>query len=236
MKDETAPNCGRENDLVTFLYGEMNDLEAQSFQHHVRVCASCKAELKAFRQVRESVVAWRNEALGVVSGPREKWPLMMMDLKRPSALAALREFFNLSPLWMKAAVAVAFVVFCVLAGLAIARLPNESPMATIPTQRSTVNSQQELDAVIERRVREELVRREGSKEKGPNPIFIRPSANETARQRLSNRGNNVASNLSNQKARRPLSKTEREQLAADLRLISLKSETDLDLLDDGINQ
>jgi len=46
----------------------------------------------------------------------------------------------------------------------------------------------------------------------------------------------VAFNLSNQKARRPLSKTEREQLAADLRLISVKSESDLDLLDDRINQ
>jgi hypothetical protein len=46
----------------------------------------------------------------------------------------------------------------------------------------------------------------------------------------------VASNNPIQKARRPLSKTEREQLAADLRLVTAANESELDLLDDGINQ
>ncbi len=233
MKDETAPNCGRENDLITFLYGEMNDVDARTFQRHVCVCASCNAELKAFRDVRESVVAWRNEALGVTSSP--EWAVTTADQKKPSALGALREFFNLSPLWMKGAAVVASVLFCVLAGLAIARFGDKSPVGTITDPVSTAYSQQELDAIVERRVREELIQREGAPEKVPNPISIRPTANETAIQRLSNRGRTVASNPSNQKARRPLSKTEREQLAADLRLVSVKSETDIDLLDDGIN-
>jgi hypothetical protein len=236
MKDETAPNCGQENDLITFLYGEMNDVEAQTFQRHMSVCASCNAELEAFRDVRKSVVAWRNEALGVASSPVKKWTVTEADHKKPSAWAALREFFNLSPFWMKAAVAVASVLFCVLAALAIARFRDKSPVPTIANQGGTAYSQQELDAIVERRVREELIRRENSPEKAPTPVSIRATANETARQRLSNRGNTVASSPSNQKARRPLSKTEREQLAADLRLISVKSETDLDLLDDGINQ
>jgi hypothetical protein len=53
---------------------------------------------------------------------------------------------------------------------------------------------------------------------------------------VANRGNSIALNAPKQKARRPLSKTEREQLAADLRLISGKNDSDLDLLDDQINQ
>jgi hypothetical protein len=236
MKDKTAPNCGRENDLITFLYGEMNDVEAQTFQRHVRVCASCNAELEAFRDVRESVVAWRNEALGVISSPVEKWAVTTADHKKPSALAALREFFELSPLWMKGALAVVSVLFCVMAVLAIARFRNKSPVATIANPGLTAYSQQVLDAIVERRVREELIRREDALEKATNPISIRPTANKTDIQRLSARSNTVASNPSNQKARRPLSKTEREQLAADLRLVSVKTETDLDLLDDGINQ
>lgn len=235
MKDETAPNCGRESDLITFLYGEMNDVDARTFQRHVRICASCNAELEAFHDVRESVVAWRNEALGATSSPVKKWAVTTADQKKPSALMALREFFNLSPLWLKGAVAVASVLFCILAGLAIARFRDKSPVGTITDPGSTAYSQQELDAIVERRVREELIRREGAPEKAPNPISIRPTANETAIQRLSNRGSTVASNPSNQKARRPLSKTEREQLAADLRLVSVKNETDIDLLDDGIN-
>ncbi|HEX9424314.1 MAG TPA: hypothetical protein VF899_13810 [Pyrinomonadaceae bacterium] len=234
MKDEAAPNCGRENDLITFLYGELNDVEARTFQRHVRVCASCNAELEAFRDIRESVVAWRNEALGVISSPA--WAVMKVDHKKSSALAALREFFRLSPLWMKAAVAVASVLFCILAGFAIARFRDKPPVATIANQGSTPNSPQELEAIVERRVREELIRRENSKQRAPDPKSIRATADEAPRQRVANRGNTVAFNLSNQKARRPLSKTEREQLAADLRLISVKSESDLDLLDDRINQ
>ncbi len=205
MKDEAAPNCGRENDLITFLYGELNDYEARTFQRHVQVCASCHAELEAFRDIRESMVAWRNEALGVTSSP--VWAVTKVDHKKSSALAALREFFRLSPLWMKAAVA-----------------------------GSTPHSPQELDAIVERRVREELIRQENSKQRRPNPKSILATADEAPRRRVANRGNTVAFNLSNQKARRPLSKTEREQLAADLRLISVKSESDLDLLGDRINQ
>ncbi len=234
MKDEAAPNCGRENDLITFLYGELNDAEARTFQRHMRVCASCNAELEAFRDIRESVVAWRNEALGVITSP--VWAVTKVDHKKSSALAALREFFRLSPLWMKASVAVAFVLFCVLAGFAIARFRDKPPAATIANQDSTPDSPQELDAIVERRVREELIRRENSKQRALDPRSTRASADEVPRRRVANRGNTVAFNLSNQKARRPLSKTEREQLAADLRLISVKSESDLDLLGDRINQ
>src|SRR6266545_669178 len=216
MKDEAAPNCGRENDLITFLYGELNDAEARTFQRHMRVCAS------------------RNEALGVITSP--VWAVTKVDHKKSSALAALREFFRLSPLWMKASVAVAFVLFCVLAGFAIARFRDKPPAATIANQDSTPDSPQELDAIVERRVREELIRRENSKQRALDPKSTRASADEVPRRRVANRGNTVAFNLSNQKARRPLSKTEREQLAADLRLISVKSESDLDLLGDRINQ
>ena len=46
----------------------------------------------------------------------------------------------------------------------------------------------------------------------------------------------MASNNSSQKARRPLSRTERQQLAADLRLITANHDSELNLLDDTINQ
>src|SRR6266540_2753816 len=100
MKDEAAPNCGRENDLITFLYGELNDVEARTFQRHVRVCASCNAELEAFRDIRESVVAWRNEALGVNFSPAQE--VMQDDQKKSSGLAALKELQPRPSLYMTA--------------------------------------------------------------------------------------------------------------------------------------
>ena len=236
MKEVNAPNCERENDLIAFLYGELNDSEARTFQSHIRDCALCNAELAAFRDIRESVVAWRNESLGGVIFPIAESVVLRTDREKPSALAALREFFNLSPLWMKGALAFASVLFCLFAVLAITRLRDKPPATTATNQGNSVNSQQEFNALVERRVQEELQRRRNSPEKAPTLPHVANAADRTPRQRVANRGNGIALNPPNQKARRPLSKTEREQLAADLRLISAKNEGDLELLDDRINQ
>lgn len=231
MKEVTAPNCERENDLVAFLYGELNDTEARTFQSHTRDCASCNAELAAFRDIRESVVAWRNESLGgVISFPIAESVVLRADHKKPSALAALREFFSLSPLWMKGALAFASVLFCLFAVLAIARLRDKPSVVTLQY------SQQELNALVDRRVQEELQRQRNSPEKAPTLPDVANAPDRAPRQRVANGGNSIALNAPKQKARRPLSKTEREQLAADLRLISGKNDSDLDLLDDQINQ
>lgn len=235
MKEVNAPNCGRENDLIAFLYGELNDVEAQTFQRHVRDCASCNAELAAFRDVRESVVTWRNESLGIISSPITESAVARVGHQKPSALAAVREFFNLAPLWMKGAVAFASVLFCLFAGLAIARLRDKPPVVTV-TNPSSGYSQQEFNALVERRVQEELQRLKNSSEEASTAPDVINAADRTPRQRVAKRGNSVAFNVPSQKARRPLSKTEREQLAADLRLISAKNDSELDLLDDRINQ
>jgi len=231
MKEVDIPNCERENHLIAFLYGELNDSEAQTFQNHMRDCDSCNAELAAFRDIRNSVVAWRNESLGgVISFPIAESVVSRAGHEKPSALAALREFFNLSPLWMKGALAFASILFCLFAVLAVARLRDKPPVVTLQY------SQQELNALVDRRVQEELRRQRNTPEKAPTLPRVVNAADRTPRQRGANRGNSIALNAPNQKARRPLSKTEREQLAADLRLTSAKNDSDLDLLDDRINQ
>jgi anti-sigma factor RsiW len=236
MKEEVnAPNCGRENDLIAFLYGELSEVEARTFQHHVHDCVACNAELAAFRNVRESVVAWRNESLGsVVSTARATDSAnMSMGHEKPSALAALREFFNLSPLWLKGAVAFASLLFCLFAGLAIARL-GVKPPAPVANNPDMANSEKQLNALVERRVQDELQRIKNAEAKAERaPVLVK--AGQNSGRGVTRSGNELATNT-NQQARRPLSKTEREQLAADLRLTSAKNDTELDLLDDRINQ
>lgn len=234
MKEVNAPNCGRENDLIAFLYGESSDVEAQTFQRHVSDCASCKAELAALHDVRESVVTWRNESLGVISTPITEPAVASVDHQKPSALAAVREFFNLAPLWMKGVVAFASVLFCLFAGLAITRWRDQPRVVTVKDP-SSAYSQQEFNALVERRVQEELQRLKNSPQQPPSSVVVKNAPDRIPGRRLANRSS-VAFNGPNEKARRPLSKTEREQLAADLRLISAKSDSDLDLLDDRINQ
>jgi len=139
---------------------------------------------------------------------------------------------------MKGALAFAAILFCVLAGLAVARLGDKPPVVLAPV--APQNSPQELNALIERRVQEELKRIKNSSEPSPSSAVTAngaPPANDAPRKHPAKRiANQNAEVAATQKARRPLSKTEREQLAADLRLVSAKNESDLDLLDDRINQ
>lgn len=227
--------CGRENDLIGFLYGELNEGETIAFQRHLKDCPSCNAELADFGDVRESIVAWRNESLGSVAFPAQVTTPIETPRARPSAVAALREFFNLSPLWMKGAVAFAAVLFCVFAGLALARL-REAPTASIAvTPGQSTTSPEGLKALVDQRVQEELKRIKNSEAPPPAPLTAKDSSQRNPVKRIANRNTQVALSAS-QKARRPLSRTEREQLANDLRLVSAKNDGDLDLLDDRINQ
>jgi anti-sigma factor RsiW len=244
MKEEVS-NCGRESELISFLYGELNDIEARTFQRHLRECAGCNAELAAFGDVRESVVAWRNEslgALGAMVSPSEiaHQVTNVADARNrkatapstQSAWSALRQFFNLSPLWLKAAVAFATLLFCLLAGLAVARL-REEPKVVV-TNPAPALSQQEINALVDQGVQAELERRIAQQQQ-KDALTAKDSSPKNPVKRNQNR-NAVVAETKDQKARRPLSKTEREQLAADLRLVSGKNDSELNLLDDRINQ
>ncbi len=237
MKEVNAPNCGRENDLIAFLYGELNDVESRTFQRHMNDCAACNTELAGFRTVRESVVEWRNESLAGVSSPQITEPAVTRaGLGKPSAPAALREFFNLSPLWMKGAVAFASILFCLFAGLAIARLRETPPAVIVANPVNNAPSEEQLNALVQRRLQEEIDRIKNSREPQPDSTtFADNAANRKSWRRTASRAN-VGRKDPSQKARRPLSRSEREQLAADLRLISGKNDGELDLLDDRINQ
>ena len=239
MKEEVS-NCGREQELISFLYGELNDVEAQAFQSHRRECAECDAELAAFSEVRESVVAWRNESLGGLVSPAPTASLAGAPARNdraaaPSAWSALREFFNLSPVWLKGAVAFASVLFCLFAGLAVARL-RQQPTVVVTNPATPAQSQQQIEALVQQRVQAELERiRNETQQREKLTLTADRSAPKNLVKRVGSRSE-VAANATNQKARRPLSKTEREQLAADLRLTSGKNDSELDLLDDRINQ
>ena len=238
MKKEVAPGCDRENDLIAFLYGELDPGETTGFRGHMQDCRSCSWEFAEFTNIRESVVAWRNEALGGVTSPGiQALPVVRVDRPRPTSLAALREFFSLSPLWMKGAVAFATLVFCFFAFLAAARLREtlSAPMASASNLKTY--SPEQLNAVVAERVRDELQRiKDSSAPKARSTSVVKGPADRGFRNRTAQPVNQVASTSSQMKARRPLSKVERQQLAADLRLIAGPTEGDLDLLDDRINQ
>jgi hypothetical protein len=119
--------CARaDEEMVAYLYNEATPSEAKDFEKHLQSCASCNAEAAEFGYVRVAIGEWRQQALGSLSSTAAEvnasMPLVSAaetSGQRRSALTALREFFTLSPVWMRAATAVVALVFCALAVIAI---------------------------------------------------------------------------------------------------------------------
>lgn len=212
MNETNSPACERGSDLIAFLYNETDDRETRDFELHLQQCSTCREEIAAFRSARESITAWRDEALsGFVA---------TMPVRKKSALAALRQFFELSPLWLKGATAFALLAFCVLAALAIVRLKTTAPTLTAANPAAVYTEED-----VNRRVKEALANQPKPNQAVETPAVVVASPKPKP-QRIT-KPSQVA------KSRRPLSKSEREQLAADLRLLH---DADLDLLGDRINQ
>src|SRR5262245_27782209 len=95
-------DCGRKEDLVTYLYGETDDADRHSFERHLDECAACRDELNAFGRVRDDLSAWQ-----VGLAPRSE-----IVLQR-SRVDVLRELMGMFPVWVRGAA---------LAGLAAAML------------------------------------------------------------------------------------------------------------------
>jgi hypothetical protein len=240
-KSVFAPVCERGNDLIAFLYAEVEDFDQGEFEHHMQDCTACESAFAAFKEIRESVAAWRQESLGVVLSrsvvaETAVDPVILSGFgsRKPSALAAVREFFALSPLWMKGAVAFASVLFCLFAVLAVARLREtpRAPLAGGPNIKAF--SDQELKAMIEQRAEEKFRELKAGQ---VQMIAVAPS--NTPRRNTIGRipgGPTALVHNPTLKTRLPLTKAEREQLAADLRLISPGDDADLDLLGDRLNR
>jgi anti-sigma factor RsiW len=204
-----SPVCERKSDLMAFLYNEMTASETREFELHLQQCNNCREEAGSFGLVRESIVAWRDEVLtGFV--PSTATPA------RRSAAGAFRQFFDLSPLWLKGAAAFAVLTFCVLAVLAFVNFKEQE---AVVTKTDAGYSQQDVDRLI----KEALAKQQSPVESAPKtPITVRVQPPQKPAQKQTT------------KSRRPLSRAEREQLAADLRL--LPTDDDLDSLGDRINQ
>src|SRR2546426_11455899 len=210
MKEITKDQvCERADDLVGFLYGELTDWEARKFERHMQDCAACTTEYAAFGQLRESIVAWRNEALGL-GGERVFVPAVPpIQPRRASALAALREFFNLSPLWMKGVAAFASVLFCVFATLAIAHLIEKKNGSEVRASGERTYSLQEMNAEIDKRVREKLASIEVRKDQTSASVVNSAQSPQKQVKRYVATGTTGLANNS-QRLRRPLSRQERQ--------------------------
>jgi hypothetical protein len=207
---QNSPSCEHAPDLIAFLYGEADERETRDFQLHLQQCGTCREEVASFGAVRESITEYRDEALaGFVSTP-------VAQPKTKSALAALRQFFDLSPLWLKGATALVAVTFCLLVGLALFR-NNNNHVSSTNVNPNVVYTAEDVNRIV----KEALANQQKTSQPETPPQIVavqspKPKPKSSAR------------------SQRPLTKVEREQLAAELRLSG--DDATLHLLGDRINQ
>ncbi|HEY9401188.1 MAG TPA: zf-HC2 domain-containing protein [Pyrinomonadaceae bacterium] len=122
-------NCERAGELVAYFYGEASRDERARFDAHLALCGACREELAAFAEVREAVGHWHAEILSNAPAPslagtfstvaRRETASAPAAVPRRSAITALREFFTLTPVWLRAGMAAGALAVCTLVALAV---------------------------------------------------------------------------------------------------------------------
>jgi anti-sigma factor RsiW len=110
--NEKRIDCGRKEDLMTFIYGEFTPDEERSFNQHLHECANCQSEAAGFRAVRDNLQSWQ-----IDSAPR-----ISLDLgaERPRSLRAIiNELASALPSWFKYGTAFAAACSLILVLLAV---------------------------------------------------------------------------------------------------------------------
>lgn len=228
-----ASLCARANDLVTYLYGEASESEAKEFESHIQGCAPCRAELSMFSEVREAIGAWRNEALGLTAFPARvanDAPAVnaagAANTRKRSAIAALREFFTLSPAWMRTATAFASIAFCVLSVIAVSRLFDEPKFVMIEKPGAGAYDADQTALGIAAKAQRDRAFQQAV----PSPITV--AAIIPPRKAVPRRTQAAYDTVAGYQkpalrpSGRPFTAQERQQLAEDLRLVPRREEED----------
>ncbi len=237
MSQENAQPCERTEDLISFLYGDLGEAERRSFDQHRANCPSCDSEIRALGPIRRSIVAWRDQSLGIYTESEVRNSIAAIGEQPRSALAALRSFFDLSPIWLKGATAAATLLFCLLAGVGAAGLLEDSGNAWIPPVAvSTPDWKSEADRqrIIENEIQKRLEAAVAGMSQPAQPTRSKEFTSGQTRAVAQTERKNYF--IPKHDLRKPLTRAERERLAADLRLIPEEDEDLLQLLGDRVER
>lgn len=195
----TATDCTHQAQLIAFAYRELASNERRAFDAHLAGCVACRAELSEIELTRGDLSlmraaipafsladapAFRQALAKEKSDAQESQSILPRgSIQQPrTAWTALREFFELCPVWMKTSGAFASLVICALAALALFNTevkwtndefafssslierektvaPNQtSPVQIAPNQMTDI----ELESLVAARVESEIARREAA--------------------------------------------------------------------------
>ncbi len=218
-------SCQQTDELISAVYGEATESEFAHFRQHLQTCDTCETEIRAFSHVRESISNWKFEAFS--STGQSATSVSTQVPRTKSAVAALREFFDLSPFWLKATTALALILLCMAAVLTLAKFDNQTKSVVNVDSQIKVYTSDEVNEIVKRALEDQKSALQSESARGSNTPAAKVT---TSRYRNSRRPYQMASD------RRPLTRMEREQLAADLRLIEKDDDDGLVLLSEPLDR
>jgi hypothetical protein len=167
--------CDRTEELISYLYGEMDRLSANSFEDHIKGCACCSEEIGSLQSAREAISYSISDARNsfvpqpltfdrrIEKRPGSDWRL---------ALAAAKDYFALAPVWLRAATVAP--VLCLIALSMLLLLRTDRQLDTAQNEAKTSSVQSEERRFTESEVETLIAERERIVRESLSPLAIEP--------------------------------------------------------------
>ena len=112
-------DCGYAEQLVSYLYDEAGAAESAAFEAHLKSCAACADEMKAFSGVQFSISDWKANEFDALAAPIIEIPYERAEKTvevagiKESWLSGLRNLFSLNRTLSLATASLAVLAVCV---------------------------------------------------------------------------------------------------------------------------
>lgn len=133
--------CEQREQLVAYLYDEVDANERKSIEKHLSSCETCREELRAFRDVRQDLLAWD------VPAHESVW--------KPFVTARTQPVWRQVPAWAMAAAATLVFAIGGAGGFAARAMASRSDVV-VPEQRAAAQPAAEPASVTPAATRDEL--------------------------------------------------------------------------------
>lgn len=176
-------SCNFAEQIVSYLYGEVNQQEKAGFEAHLTNCETCADELSAFGYVRSSVQKWRTEEFlpmqtPAMAIPFEKSPQISVNsAEKSSWLDDLRQLFALSPAWAATSAAVVLMAVCVGLTFIVINFSGSTDVAEI---KKNTPEKAIISPAIENKIKQNVeevsneIAKESSSDKIAEPLEEKP--------------------------------------------------------------
>ncbi len=173
------PNCNFAEEVVSYVYDEMNIAEKADFQTHLAECSSCVDEIAAFSSVSFSIKEWRDEEFAGLKTPQISIPYETNGISvsveaygnnKGSIFEKLSELLSFSPAFLKTATAFGTLALAIgLAWFLMASPNNENQSLATKDKKET---KEEISTPIKSGKAEESVQPEIVDNENTEPEII----------------------------------------------------------------